>query len=223
MTRSFNWVAFGALVVMRRANGDYYVVDGQQRLAAVKRRGDIAEVPCIVFQSDGREHEARAFLALNIQRRPVTSIDKFHAATRAGFEPESTIARYLSSRGVKVSPNKTNPECLRWPDLMVKNWRVDTDIAKRAFELQLAIRAEGDLSNWIQKGFFYLMCGGIELENEIAKMRAVGGSAAIRQAIREVQIESGMTDATEKICAQGVIRLLNKGRTKKLRMPNSDN
>jgi hypothetical protein len=52
IARDFSWSMFGVLIVMERTNGNLYVVDGQQRLAACIRRGDIEKAPCSSLRSD---------------------------------------------------------------------------------------------------------------------------------------------------------------------------
>jgi hypothetical protein len=96
--RLFNWSAFGTIVVMERSGGKKFIVDGQQRWLAAKRRG-IAEIPCRIFSSNGRDHEAQAFCQLNTNRTAVRVFVRFNARATAGFQPEETIQKWLAGVG----------------------------------------------------------------------------------------------------------------------------
>jgi len=69
IAKKFDWSAFGVLFVMRRPDGSDYVVDGGLRLLAASMRGDIKRVPCMVYKSRGKRHEASVFMARNGQSR----------------------------------------------------------------------------------------------------------------------------------------------------------
>jgi hypothetical protein len=89
---AFNWVAFGALSVIRRADGTYWGVDGQHRLFGALSRDDVTVVPCVVFDIPSDiEEEAAAFLSLNTLRKPLSSREKFKAQLVKG-DPVATEA-----------------------------------------------------------------------------------------------------------------------------------
>ena len=58
LANSWSWVACGAIVVGQR-DSTYWVIDGQHRVLAARRRADIEMLPCLIFQSDGVASEAR--------------------------------------------------------------------------------------------------------------------------------------------------------------------
>jgi hypothetical protein len=65
----FDWVAFGALTVIRTDTGINHVTDGGTRLAGANMRPDFTELPCIVFTGLSEEEEAKVFLRINDNRR----------------------------------------------------------------------------------------------------------------------------------------------------------
>lgn len=89
IARDFSWAACGSLIVMERGNGRYYVIDGQQRLEAIRRRGDIKRVQCMVFISHGVPEEARAFREINVGRAPVDTYTRYRAGVIGKLSPES--------------------------------------------------------------------------------------------------------------------------------------
>lgn len=74
----FNPDAFGTLIVSRRKDGRYIVLDGQHRAALMDHLGYGDQlVPCTVLTGLSFEEEARLFNVLNVQRRAVQYIDRF--------------------------------------------------------------------------------------------------------------------------------------------------
>mgnify|MGYP002682237103 CR=1 FL=1 len=62
LSRAWDWVACGCLVVALREDNRWFIVDGQHRKLAAELRGDIPELPCLVFETTGRREEALGFL-----------------------------------------------------------------------------------------------------------------------------------------------------------------
>ena len=50
ISAAWSWIALGALVVGERG-GEFWVIDGQHRAAAAKRRSDTTHLPCVVFKT----------------------------------------------------------------------------------------------------------------------------------------------------------------------------
>lgn len=78
ISRSWSWVACGAIIIAVR-DGRYYAIDGQHRVLAARKINDIKTLPCLVFRSRGIRSEAKGFLDANTNRKPLTSLDKFKA------------------------------------------------------------------------------------------------------------------------------------------------
>ena len=62
IAKDWSWIACGAIVVADR-EGVLFVVDGQHRVLAARKRSDIAELPCLVFKTHEAKQEAKGFLA----------------------------------------------------------------------------------------------------------------------------------------------------------------
>jgi hypothetical protein len=93
--------AFGSLTVGERRDGTLWVVDGMQRLTAARKLG-IAMVPCDVFQSDGKEHEARVFRLKNRERTNVSACSLFNAQLTEGDPQTIEIERVVREAGLKL-------------------------------------------------------------------------------------------------------------------------
>ncbi|MGE5563157.1 MAG: DUF6551 family protein [Bacillota bacterium] len=108
----WDWGLCQPLFVARRADGGLYVVDGQHRLAAALLRGDINQLPCVVRDFPSSDLEAAAFVALNQQRRPLTSLDLFKAAIAAGDMEATQIVQCLAEAGLALA-STTNNQLMR--------------------------------------------------------------------------------------------------------------
>jgi hypothetical protein len=220
LARGFNWVAFNSIVVMERTNGDKYVVDGQQRLLAARRRGDIREVPCILFKSDGREHEARAFISLNIRRTNVPAVAKFNASVRASLSPEKQIADWLGTMGLTVTENGKDMKGLDFPTCLIRSWKQNTDACKKAVVIQRNVNGTEPLHSTCHKGIWWLLHNGIDVDEHSDKLKRLGGRSAMLRSVKTLEIETG-AKASERGCGIGVLRLINyKRRGSKIAVPD---
>lgn len=111
----FEWAKFGALQLAEQEDGTFNVFDGQHRHAAAKLHPDITEVPAVVIRPDSGRGEAEAFLAVNINRTAVTSIERYWAGLEAGDEDMMAVCTVLEEAGCEVvqamglgAPNKTH-------------------------------------------------------------------------------------------------------------------
>jgi hypothetical protein len=103
IARGWDWRMCLPLVVSKRDDGSLYVIDGQHRLAAAQRRGDIPFLPCCVGVYGSVADEAAMFVAMNRARRQMNRLDDFHAA-QAGNDPDATaIAALVTGVGFTVS------------------------------------------------------------------------------------------------------------------------
>ena len=84
LTRTWDWIACGCLVVALRDDNKWFVVDGQHRKLAADQRADINDLPCLVFETTNRREEAVSFLAINQGRVGVGSLDRYRAQLISG-------------------------------------------------------------------------------------------------------------------------------------------
>ena len=218
IARGFCWGSFGSLVVMKRDSGDMYVVDGQQRLLAARKRGDINYVPCIVFKSEGRNHEAKAFIALNVNRKNVSAVTKFKAAVMAKQLPEKEIADWLESRSLFVDGHQDGKH-LSFPTVLINTWRIDVDSAKKAISVQKSMVMDTPMHSSFHKGLFYLEHGGIDTAPHVEKIMRCGGLTGVLKAIKTYQLETGL-GTTLRVCGCAILGIINhKRKAHKIAVP----
>lgn len=222
IARNFNWNAFGSLVVMIREGGEKYVVDGQQRLLAAKKRGDIVEVPCRVFASDGRDHEAKAFVELNTRMARVSAFDKFIASASANINPEAEISAWLQNEGLVVCNNGRAPDAISFVGNLVSTWEIDTNACKKAIISQHIINEKHPMRSEVHLGLFWIIRNGIDIAPHIMRIIESGGIAAMLKVIKQVEIETNIR-ACKRLAGIALLRLINRGlRKNKIPIPLSE-
>lgn len=223
IARDFNWESFGAIVVMERSDGSLYIVDGQQRWLAVKRRGDITHVPAMLFQSDGPAHEARAFKALNERRMPVSAVAKFSAAVMAGHQLECEINTFLRGIGLEVGASGHDVKVLSFPAVFVSLWQRNPIVSQSAIKCQIAIAMTDEpVRAHIHKGLFYLILNGVDIEKHIDLIKRHGGMVAMTQEMRKLRIELNMPESV-RLCGVAIMRLVNRYlRANKIKLRDKD-
>jgi len=104
--RHFSWAKFGALVLTRKDDGRYNVVEGQHRWKAADMHPDVKAVPAVIVPHAGMADEAGSFLAINRDRMPVTSVEQYWAGLTAGDPTALAVSAVLQSAGCDVVPTQ---------------------------------------------------------------------------------------------------------------------
>lgn len=94
-------------MTINHRDGNYWVLDGQHRIAALKQFGFGAQdaFECEVFDDLSDAEMADLFLGRDA-RKPIPIYDKFHVACTAGRKRENDIRRAVESNGQKISRAK---------------------------------------------------------------------------------------------------------------------
>jgi hypothetical protein len=87
----FKWGGFGVIVVCRRSDGVYFVLDGQHRVIGAMLRDDIQKIPCLVFEGLPLEEEAALFVIYNKNRKSMNGLELWKAQVLAK-DPETIAA-----------------------------------------------------------------------------------------------------------------------------------
>lgn len=98
---NFDPDAFGVPLVAQRSDGSLWIVDGQQRIEALKVRGK-DRVRVDVFVSDGPEHEAHVFRLVNVDRTKLRGEELYNAALTEGEETAVAVGRLMKEYGFRV-------------------------------------------------------------------------------------------------------------------------
>jgi hypothetical protein len=219
MSARWSWVACGTLTVGMRA-GQAWVIDGQHRLAAALRRSDITNMPCIVFDLDSIQDEARGFLSSNTLRKTMTAVDKFRASVVAGDEAAIQFAKLCDELGLTITATGNSPNSLKaatWGRDRMEESPSDTRIVL-TLAADIALADGIHVSERLLQGLWYIHRNTNEnlldakLRQRIKKIGAKRLLVAVQEA-RNFFDKSG-----ERIYATGMLQAINKGLRQKYAM-----
>lgn len=187
---SWKWSLCGTLLVADRG-GKYFVMDGQQRLAAAKKRSDISVLPCLVFKSQGKVWEAQTFWKFNTNNRKLSSHQLYKAKLLGGDKTTIECDQFVISRGYHISTGKGNKD-INCIGTILKYFTNAPATARAAFDLCVAItngkyRIFGDLFI----GATTIVNDGIKLDEvAIDHLQRAGEDGIIRE-IKNHMIAAG--------------------------------
>lgn len=212
IAQHWDWGLFQPLVVARRDDGTFWVVDGQHRLAAARLRNDMYDLPCVVTQYASAGDEAATFVALNVQRRPLSALDLFNAAVTANDESATEIALMISAAGLALAPH-TNSTA--WKPGMVANiagiqaaHRTHGKKATARALRVLAVAFEGQVlvyAGTIFPGIARLIAEtAADLEDQL--LASVLAGATQKEWCADIELHKVNAEVTRPIAAHAVIR-----------------
>lgn len=101
--------ALGVLYISRRDDGTNYVLDGDNRIEALRTMGWVDQrVPTHVYHGLTQAREAELFVEFNQKRTKPKPVDIFQAQVKANDEQALAITKVLATRGLVVSIHKTH-------------------------------------------------------------------------------------------------------------------
>lgn len=220
ITSAWSWLACGALIVGRR-NGEYWVIDGQHRAIAAKRRSEIKSLPCLVFETYDIRQEAKGFLDANTGRRPVTAAGKQKALVVAGDPIACFVNETCEQLGIKIRTSAVSKprelKCIRW---RTKRAALDKIQFKRVLSLVAELCDEDNMGiqERLLEGIWVLnqRCGaGLSDRRLEERIRQKGAKALLHAANKAAAY---FVTGGSKVWADGMLIELNKGLQKKFFM-----
>jgi hypothetical protein len=104
LLRHFKWDNFGAITLVPGENGRYFVTDGQHRLKAACLHPSVDKVPATIANCAEMKAAAGNFLAINRDRKAVTTIEKHWAGVAAEDADCLRVQYALQAAGCDVVP-----------------------------------------------------------------------------------------------------------------------
>lgn len=212
ISAAWSWVALGALVVGERG-GEFWVIDGQHRAAAAKRRSDITHLPCVVFKTTDVKQEARGFLTIQTMRKPVTAVAKQKAMVTAGDEVAGFVQQTVETLGlqIRLSAGKAGElKCVGW---CLKRAADDRETFVKVLRLGAALCTQDNMpvAERVLEGLWVLndKCGsGLADPRFVKRLHERGGRVLLDAANKAAAYYSS---GGGRIWAQGMLGELNKG------------
>lgn len=219
IARKWDWKLFGALSVVRRADGSLWVYDGGHRTRAAFKRDDITALPCMIHESHGLVEEATAFLGTNTMASNVTAIQKFRASLCAKEPIAVATQAILSQHGYNIA-NTAHSRCgTQAIGTLVRMVKQDRDLAARVFAVCTEIAEDGEqIPSATMRGLFHL---AKRMAPKLDVLSNGHREALIRTGIRGIEgvIRQHMTRlgrGGELVAAQAIFEILNKGRKRRI-------
>lgn len=125
---------FGIGYVSLRADGRYYILDGQHRCAAAIMAGQgESQVPFVVLRGLSIQDEAKKFRELNAHKLNVDAISLFKTGVEAGDPVNVEIAGILKAFGLTYGPSRSDGVMQAVAALVsVYNGRIGTKVASKS-------------------------------------------------------------------------------------------
>lgn len=212
ISAAWSWVALGALVIGERG-GEFWVIDGQHRAAAAKRRSDITHLPCVIFKTADVKQEARGFLTIQTMRKPVTAVAKQKAMVTAGDEVASFVQQTVDTLGLQIRKTASKAGDLKCVGWCLKRAADDRETFVKVLRLGAALCAQDSMfvAERLLEGLWVLndKCGaGLADARFVKRLHERGGRVLLDAANKAAAYyDSG----GGRVWAQGMLSELNKG------------
>jgi ParB-like nuclease domain len=107
ISTSFNSAKMGLIIVSKRDDGFYYILDGQHRVAALRALNH-TDAPCYVYTDLTPKQEADIFETMNRVRRRATTRDSFRARYFMGDPTVIGIQTIANESGILLGKSASN-------------------------------------------------------------------------------------------------------------------
>lgn len=181
LTASWSYVSAGAIIIGERA-GEFWVIDGQHRVVAAKRRSDISLLPCIVFQTNGVKQEAIAFLDVNSGRKPVTSLGKFKAMIAAGDAGAIIVSKTIGELGITLKPTALKSGELKSVGWALRKAKENSESFQVVMSLANDLSKDMPIQEKLLDALWYInerMDGGVSEKRFNSRLRSIGARGLI--------------------------------------------
>lgn len=210
MAMSWSWVSCGALIVSERADNTYWILDGQRRWEAAKKRGDVNRLPCMVYRFNSVVEEAYKFIEINKERLSVKLHDRHNAKLTLD---DATALRVMcfaqrANRELSKKKNGGTISCVFRLESAIKS---DEMALSRVWDIISALSTGRALDEEILMAFHYL-------ESYAAPGHSLGNRLWVKRMLtfgHDRVMEAVQTHATArehnsgKLYAQGLMELVN--------------
>jgi len=209
----WSWTACGAILVAKRTQG-LYVIDGQHRVMAARKRTDIIQLPCLVFPSLGVTEEAKSFLTVQMMRKSVSAYEKFNALLVVEDTSALLVKRICEDFGITIVKASKTAKTVTCISVLLKWANTRPDMLERVWPIIVASCEGNPIKETIVEGVLYI-------ESQLAKNNAsivgtvwadrvvkIGSENLHNSAIAAAQ---AFKRGGARVWAMGMTQLINKG------------
>lgn len=218
IARDWSWIACGAIVVANR-EGTLFVVDGQHRVLAARKRSDISDLPCLVFTTSAAKQEAKGFLSAQTQRKPVTAVEKFKAMVVVE-DPDALFVQSLADKYEIHIKSGCAPGYLKCVSSMLSHAKNDKETLAHIWPLVVDVSKNYAISERILEGLMHIekrMPEGTSLMDKewTARVLKVGVPGLLDAAAKA---SAYYAKGGPKVWANGMVEAINKNHRRLLEL-----
>lgn len=219
LASAWSWIACGAICVGQRGD-EYWIIDGQHRVEAAKKRSDISLIPCIVFDTECVEQEAKGFLDANTTRNAVRIVDKFRANLACGEEVALYVQAELARLNITAKQNAKRPLELHAVGWAMRRASENRESFSAVIELASQLCANSPIHERLLEGLYYIHTNSKDglLNSRLRERILKIGQAQLLEAANRASAFFARGGA--KIWAAGMLEEINKGLRNKIVLKN---
>lgn len=210
----WTWLGCGAILVVMRPDGTYWVYDGQHRVMAAMNRSDITNLPCLVFECSDVREEAVAFLKVNTERKPATALAKFKARVCSGDDAAGVVNDVFERLGITLTKAATREREIKCIEVCVRYAAADPERFERVMSAALVLCVDGPVTKDIAQALWW-----VDKQHELlsdkrfmTRLRDMTASEVTASIAKFALAEEARG---ERVCGVALLRMANKGLRKK--------
>lgn len=219
ISSDWSYIACGCITVALRGagSGEYYVIDGQHRVAAAERAG-LPDLPCLVFETKNHIDEAQGFLDTNTSRKAMSTVDRYRALLVVNDPGALKLKALLDIANRDAGSNATNSS-VKCIEFLLRAIQIDVTTLETIWPLVTDLSESRPLLKKMVQGMFYLeryLTNTSLMDRHWRKRLMTVGYDGLVKSIDETCTYEGKSGGA--ICANGIIRAINKGLRNKIRV-----
>ena len=216
LAKDWDWMACGALIVVLRPDGTFWVPAGQHRHAASLLLDWITELPCLVWEVDSVPQEAGVFLR-SADVHHVPAVQQFKALLMTGDKDALVVNELIESVG-RVPANHASGATVTCLQACINSVRTDEEAMRRVWPLIAEICKGDTLSGQIVRAVFYVethLPAGVSLTDARWRRRVRG--LTLKDFTDAMNAAAGhLGNRHTKSLAEGIVRAIDKKAKHKL-------
>jgi len=205
----WDWALCGTLLVADRG-GIFYVMDGQQRHAAAKKRSDVTDLPCMCFQSKGIAWESEVFWKFNTINKKPSPHQIYKSKLEGQDKVASELNAYIKERGYEISKNKGKKD-IDCVGTLLKYFKNFPETAKSALDICILItNGEYKITHDLYIGAATIVTCKLKLDSVAIKHLQNAGEIKINREIINQKLANDTQDG--RFSAKAILKIANAGR-----------
>jgi hypothetical protein len=208
----WDWLLIGAISVIVREDGTFWVFDGGHRVRAAFKRDDVHLLPCLVHKLETVQEEAKAFVERNTLTTNVSSFDRFNASVVAEDPVAKSTMEMLTEFGLKpVKGGGSDSTSIHCVGALQKCVKINREDAKKTLAFCLGIAGDYFIVGKVLLGMFTLhqhFKGRFDVIDDFGHKLEKHSQREVEVRINQFIAECGGKGG-DIMCAKAILTLIN--------------